>query len=410
MEVTDRYEPPIDAIVPVREPQRWLALALLFFAQMVAIGSISYGFSVLLKSLTASFSVSRAEANYGLMAVLIGMAVFSPLIGRALDKISGRIILMGGAVLFVAGWLVIAATHNSVVALLAAFFLLAPGGAAMGPLAASTLVARWFTEKRGLALGIVSVASSTGGVIVVPLMAQMIGAFGWRQAMAIFAVVASAVVLVFAMVVMPNGNDRPAGQAGGAGAAEQPGNLFLIRDFWLIAFAVGTLMAVNGALLSCIVSYATDRGFTLGQGAALMSVISGAAVLGKLGIGALSDKVDPRWLFIGVVTLNACLLATLISNPTYDVLFVVAALTGPGVGGVLPLWGMLVGGRFGVGSMGRVMGLMSAPFLPFTLLGLHILSTAYASSKSYLPAFEIYLVVLIFVAIAILPVRTATRK
>ena len=166
MEATDRYEPPMEAIVPVREPQRWLALALLFFAQMVAIGSISYGFSVLLKPLADDFNLPRAEVNRGLMVVIIGMAVFSPLIGRALDRFPGRIVVAGGAALFAAGWLIIATTNSLIVAALAAFFLLAPGGAAMGPLAASTLVARWFTEKRGLALGIVSVASSTGGLVI----------------------------------------------------------------------------------------------------------------------------------------------------------------------------------------------------------------------------------------------------
>lgn len=410
MEATDRYEPPIEAIVPVREQQRWLALALLFFAQMVAIGSISYGFSVLLKPLAEDFNLPRAEVNRGLMVVIIGMAVFSPLIGRALDRLPGRMIVAGGAALFAAGWLIIATTHNLIVAGLAAFFLLAPGGAAMGPLAASTLVARWFTEKRGLALGIVSVASSSGGLIIVPLLAYLIATFDWRQAMGAYALIAALIVVLFAWTLLPSTAERPAGPAAGAQADQQPGNLLLERDFWLISFALGALMAMNGGLLSCLIAYATDRGFTLAQGAALMSVISGTAVLGKLGIGALSDRVDPRWLFLGVVALNACLFTMIISGPSYSMLFVTAALTGPAVGGVLPLWGMIVGGRFGVPSMGRVMGLMSTAFLPLNLLGLHIVGTSFDQTKSYTPAFEIFLVALIFVAIAILPVRVANRK
>lgn len=410
MEATDRYETPTDVIVPVREPPRWLALALLFFAQMVAIGSISYGFSVLLKPLALDFGLPRAEVNRGLMVVLVGMAVFSPLIGRALDRFSGRLVIACAAALFGAGWLVIAVSHNLVIALLAAFFLLAPGGAALGPLAASTLVARWFTEKRGLALGVVSVASSTGGLLVVPTLTFLIDTFGWRQAMGAFAAIVSLIVLLFAFILLPDRSDRPAQGEAAAQAADQPGNLFLIRDFWLIAFAVGSIMAINGALLSCLIAYATDRGFTAYQGAALMSVISGTAVLGKLGIGALSDKIDPRWLFLAVIGLNACLLAMLIANPAYPTLFTVAALTGPAVGGVLPLWGMLVGGRFGVPSMGRAMGLMSTAFLPLNLLGLHIVGTAFDKTGSYLPAFEIYLMVLVFVAIAILPVRASFRK
>lgn len=105
MEATDRYETPTDIIVPVREPPRWLALALLFFAQMVAIGSISYGFSVLLKPLALDFGLPRAEVNRGLMVVLVGMAVFSPLIGRALDRFSGRLVIAcAAALLGLVGW------------------------------------------------------------------------------------------------------------------------------------------------------------------------------------------------------------------------------------------------------------------------------------------------------------------
>jgi len=411
MEAADRHDTPSEALVPVRETQRWLALALLFFAQMVAIGSISYGFSVLLKPLALDFNLPRAEVNRGLMVVMIGMAVFSPLIGRALDRLSGRIVIASGAVLFAAGWAIIAASHNLVIALLAAFFLLAPGGAALGPLAASTLVSRWFTEKRGLALGIVSVSSSTGGLVVIPVLTFLIATFGWRQAMGAFALIASAIVLLFAWVLLPAAPHRPA--ASGSNPAEggkQPGNLLFVRDYWLIAFAIGSIMAINGALLSCLIAYATDRGFTAYEGAAVMSVISGAAVLGKLGIGALSDRVDPRWLFLVIVGLNACLLTMLLTNPSYPVLFTVAALTGPAVGGVLPLWGMIVGGRFGVPSMGRVMGLMSTAFLPLNLLGLHIVGTAFDTTGSYGPAFQIYLAVLVFVAVAILPVRASNRK
>ena len=54
--------------------------------------------------------------------------------------------------------------------------------------------------------------------------------------------------------------------------------------------------------------------------------------------------------------------------------------------------------------------MMSTVFLPLNLLGLHIVGTAFDKTGSYLPAFEIYLMVLVFVAIAILPVRASFRK
>lgn len=392
--------------LPAHEKRYWLGLGLLFFAQMVAIGSISYGFAVLLKPLSLDFGLPRATVNRGLMVVLVGMAVFSPFVGRALDRVSGRLVVACGAALFAAGWAVIAMSNHLVITLLAAFFLLAPGGAALGPVTASTLVSRWFTRKRGFALGIVSVAASAGGLVVVPIMAALIDAGGWRYAMASLALVASAAILSLVWILLPADSTRSIEKGNAMPLPAPSGSLFLQRDFWLIAFAVGSVMAVNGALLSCLIAYATDRGLSLAQGTVLMSAISGAALIGKLVLGALSDRIDSRWLFLVVVVLNLCLFSVLIVMPPYPFLLAAVICLGPAVGGTIPLWAMIVGRRFGTLALGRAMGLMSSVMLPLNLLGLHVVGSAFDSSGSYIPAFELFLIVLALSAASILPVRT----
>lgn len=397
---------------PQTELKRWLALGLLFLAQMIAIGSISYGFALLLKPLAAEFDLPRAQVNFGLMAVMVGMAVSGPLIGRALDRLSGRMVLSGGAVLFAAGWATIASAPNVTVALLAAFLLLAPGGTALGPVAASTLVSRWFEKRRGLAIGISSIATSMGGVAIVPLIALLIEADGWRNAMLLFGLASSALLFVIGWLVLPSGKPvvhAPVVQAKtDQSSTEKP--VWQQRDFWLIALAVGTVFGSNGALLSCLVAYATDRGFSLAEGTAIVSLISAVAMLGKLVVGALSDKVDPRWLFIAVIILNGILLSTLIAMPSYAVLLTVSVLAGAALGGATPLWAVIVARCFGLAQMGRVMGLMSASMLPFTLAALHVVGTVYDATGSYVPAFNIFLVVLAIAGMLILPVRGLSRS
>ncbi len=397
--------------VPETELKRWLALGLLFLAQMIAIGSISYGFALLLKPLAEEFDLPRAQVNMGLMAVMVGMAVSGPLIGRALDRLSGRLVLSVGTLLFAAGWAVIASANTVIVALLAAFFLLAPGGTALGPVAASTLVSRWFEKRRGLAIGISSIATSMGGVAIVPLLALLIAADGWRNAMMLFGLASSALLFLIGWLVLPSG--RPSAQTPAAQAAtdqssaEKP--VWQQRDFWLIVLAVGTVFGSNGALLSCLVAYATDRGFTLAEGTAIVSTISAVAMLGKLAVGALSDKVDPRWLFIIVIILNGVLLSTLVAMPSYTVLLTISALSGAALGGATPLWAVIVGRRFGLAQMGTVIGLMSSAMMPFTLAGLHLVGAVYDATGSYVPAFNIFLVALAIAGALILPVRGLGR-
>ena len=397
---------------PETEAKRWLALGLLFLAQMVAIGSISYGFSLLLKPLAAEFDLPRAQVNLGLMAVLVGMAVSGPLIGRALDRVSGRLVISAGAVLFASGWAVIASASNVTVALLAALFLLAPGGTALGPLAASTLVSRWFEKNRGLAIGVSSIATSMGGVAIVPVLALLIETSGWRSAMMLFGLVSAGMLLLLGWFVLPSGKpsvQTPATKiASGQQSTGKP--VWQQRDFWLITLAIGAVFGANGALLSCLVAYATDRGFSIAEGTGLVSMISAVAMLGKLAVGALSDKVDPRWLFIIVILLNGVLFSTLVAMPTYAVLLTVSTLVGAALGGATPLWAVIVGRRFGLGQMGRVMGLMSAAMMPMNLAALHLVGAVYDVTGSYVLAFDIFLVVLAIAGALILPVRGLGRS
>lgn len=399
---------------PRANRRRWQALAVLFFAQMTALGSISYGFSVLLKPLAADFGLPRATVNWGLMTVLIGMAAFAPVVGRALDRMPGRRIVMIGAVLFAAGWAAIAHSTSVIGALLAAFFLLAPGGTALGPVVASTLISRWFSERRGLALGISAVAMSTGGVIAVPILAMLIEGGGWRNAVTIYGLTGAGIILLLALRVLPAAYPapRPAGpvtERAAEAAPETEPQPWAQRDFWLIAGAVGLIIGSNGALLSCLVAYATDRGFSLAQGTALVSLVSGGAVVGKLALGALSDRNDARWLYLVVVGLNVLLLGTLLAQPAYPVLFAIALLSGAAVGGAMPLWTVMVGRRFGLAHMGRAMGLMSTAMLPFNLGGLHLVGATYDASGSYATAFQLFLGAVLLAGLLVLPVKGIGR-
>src|SRR5437868_2115259 len=137
---------------------------------MAAIGSTSYGFGLLVKPLSAEFGLPRADVNRGLMILVLGMALFSPLVGRVLDRLPARTVLTTGAIAFASGWLAIASSRSMPMMAAAAFLLLASGTAALGPVTASTLTARWFVARRGLALGIVSVSASAGGLVIVPTM------------------------------------------------------------------------------------------------------------------------------------------------------------------------------------------------------------------------------------------------
>ena len=89
-----------------------------------------------------------------------------------------------------------------------------------------------------------------------------------------------------------------------------------------------------------------------------------------------------------------------------SLLLVGVAVTGPAVGGVMPLWAAISASRFGTGSLGFVMGCTASLMMPINLLGLHTIGTAFDLTGSYNAAFELFLAGLGLAALAMLAVSS----
>lgn len=389
--------------------RRWVTLAILFVAQMLAIASISYGFGLFVVPVSHDYGLSRATMNNGLMLLIGGMALFSPLLGYFLDRIDGRKVLLTGALLFALGCGVMAASGPLFWMAIAAVLLVAPGAAALGPVSGSTLVARIFPEWRGRALGILSVSSSAGGFVVVPAIAAVIGAAGWRAALV--AIGGAAIVLVaIPVLLMDRVQPLPAASRAGEGAQGSWTTIARTRDFWLIAASVGLIMAVDQALLVSLVPYQIDRGVTLRSATTVIAVISATAVIGKIAIGYMADKIDNRWLFAGVALLNAVFLQLLLMSPSHSALLAAAVFVGFGFGGSVPLWASLSAARFGASRLGLAMGMMSPLQTLLTIGGLSFVGRSFDAHHNYLSVFSLMTYVALASGVAILPIRGRKKK
>jgi MFS family permease len=393
----------------------WAVVAVMFVAQMLAIGVTSYGFALLVKPIAAEYGLPRADVNVGLMLLLLGMAFASPLVGRLLDRVPGRVMVAIGALVFGAGAIAIALATSLWVMAAATFLLLATGTTMLGPLAAATLTSRWFDKGRGRALGVVSVATSAGGFVVLPVMALLVEQLGWRTALAalglLVAVLIGGLGLCFVREPEKNGGGRPESRPDGAGAGSSWSARRLIgtADFWLIALSIGLLFAVDQALLASLVAYGTDRGFSVQASAMLVSTLSVSAIAGKLVIGSLADRIDLRWLLIALAVMTEIFLGILLLQPGYAALIVASLVVGAAVGGSSPLWASFVGARFGLASYGAVMGLMALIQIPLTLSALRYIGHVYDVERSYSAAFAAFMAVAAIPALAILPVRLRRR-
>lgn len=402
----------------------WWVMAAGFGCTMLAIGSTTYCFGLFVRPMAESFDLSRADTNLGFILLLLGMAAWSPIVGRLMDRLPARAVMGAGAGAFGAGFLMMSLAPSPWMLGLAIFAPVGFGTVACGALAANTLTSRWFLRRRGRAMGILAVATSAGGFAMPPLLAVLLESFGWRQALAVHGVVAGLCMLGLVLWLIrdrpesvglqPDGDAGPALGAGGS-AGETPrrwalGELLRHRNFWLIGLGCGLLFGADQALLSSIVPFGEDAGYSTQQAALLVSCLTVSAIAGKLLIGALADRVDKRWLFALVAFCHLIFLAVLLIEPGYAGLVIACATVGLAVGGAYPLWMTLLADAFGSASFGSVMGTMSLIVMPLSIFSVRYIGEVFDRSGSYDLAFWTFIAFAVVAALLIAAVKRVGER
>lgn len=408
-------------MVPARLFHGWWVVLAGFITTMMAIGSTTYAFGLFVEPLTAEFGLSRADANSGFIFLLLGFALWAPLVGRVLDRVFARYVMVTGAWLFAGGFALIANLSRP---LMMGFVVLGPvalGTVACGALAANTVASRWFVIHRGKAMGLLAVATSAGGFTMPPLMAWLMENFGWRQTLlftgAGLATLATTVILALLRDRPADLGLQPDGIAAGpeqkSATVDAPGwrfgQMLRNRNFWLIGCGAGVLLGADQALLVSMIPYGTDAGFSLQQATLLVSCLTFSAILGKLAIGALADRVDKRWLFCAVAACNLAFLIVLTLSPAYPVLLVACCLIGLAIGGTYPLWMTLTADCFGSASFGMVMGSMNLLVMPFSIIAVRYIGVVFDRTGSYQQAFFTFMMTAMVATLLIAAVRSPRR-
>lgn len=387
----------------------WRVHAGLFICAAVVVGTSSYTFGLFVVPVTAELGISRANISNGFVALLLGVALMSPVVGRLLDRLSARLVILSGGIAYSCGLVALTMTDSGPILMLIILLPVAYGYTACGTLAVNTVIVRWFRRRRGTALGIMAVSTSSGGFILAPFTAAMIEQFDWRTALLINGAIAGTAVATMAVLAVrnyPRGSESGYGEEFPAAAdnasmdqesskAAQKGwtyrELFVDRNFWLLTFGIGLLLACDQAMVTAQVPYFQDLGIELPAAAFIVSCMTASAICGKLMVGYLADKIDLRFVFIGVALIHIALQLLYISEPDYWVLLLFATLFGVAIGGVFPVWSTLLAWLFGTRNYGTVMGLMTIITKGMAIVGVRFIGEVYDATGSYIPGFTVFI-------------------
>ncbi|MEQ8691577.1 MAG: MFS transporter [Pseudomonadales bacterium] len=369
---------------------RWVVVLYSLVIQAVSIGILIYCFALFVLPWLDDFSASRRDVMITISLFQVGMGVLSPLIGRLFDIYPIRFIVVAGAGLLSTGlWLTHLATALWQVWLIYAT-IMPLSCALMGTLASQTLVAKWFHDKRGLALGLSAMGTSIGGVVFPLVVAGWLVDIGWRETFTHLALTCLLLVIPLTLIVLRRQPPaRPAPQSSGQDMGDY--RIWTSREilttslFWLPFLSLVPLNMAFGALQFNLAVFARDSGLDDATAAQLISISSFCMIVGKLFFGSLGDRLDHRylyWIAAGCMALSILLFLTAAS---YAGLLIAVVCMGLAGGGVLPLMGLIFGARFGAASFGRVMGFVMLNVL-FGATAPVLAGWIYDVSGSYVPA------------------------
>ncbi|MFC7077025.1 MFS transporter [Haloarcula halophila] len=312
-----------------RPGTRWV-LVVVAAGVMGAAGTYQFAWSSLSGPVGSRVGASPTGLGNVFTAYIVAQTLVQFPAGSIRDRYGPRAILVVSALFLASGYAGLAVVRSYPL-VLAAYTLGGVGCGIAYTVAVNTPV-KWFTDRRGLATGAVTMAYGAVSVAAIPLLQSRLDA-SYRATLLTLAVVVGGAGLLAALVLRdpPTGTDATDdGDAVSVDETAAIGWRSVLRSwqFWVL---FGVMAVVNGVGLMLIgQSVGFTRGLGMGSGTAttVASVIALADAGGIVVVSALSDRLG------GERTVGASLLLCGCS---------LAGAVVVGVRGLAPLFVLLVG-------------------------------------------------------------------
>jgi MFS family permease len=292
---------------------------------------------------------------------------------------------------------------------------------------AATVAARWFTERRGLVLGLLSASSATGTLIFLPLMAGLAERYGWRSTVMFVCAMLAIAALVALLLVRDRPADLGLAPYGEAAVLPPPARMSLgahllsplkvlreasaVPTFWVLFgtfFVCGA--STNGLIQVHFVTLCGDYGLAPVGAASVLALMGLFDLAGTTGSGWLSDRFDNRWLLAWYYGLRGLSLIYLpFTGFTLAGLSIFAVFYGLDWLATVPPTVMLAADRFGREKAGIVFGWIFAGHQLGAAAAAFGAGWTRTEFLTYLPAFFASGVLCIMAAIGVFLIRKPVR-
>lgn len=374
----------------------WIMAAIAAVAQNAAMGLNFGSYSTFIAAMEGRYETTRALSSAGLGAMVLSMALWSPVVGTLLRKYSLRMIMIIGAGLSGAGYALMTQVENVWVMLAVYAAFMGTGACFLGIVPAATLVSRWFVRDRGKALGIINMPIFL--FFLSPVFGNLLPRIGMDNVFLLISGLFFAAILILVFVVdepqkigmKPRGaDDLPRSKEQPPAAQLRRGDFLRMRKFWLLCLGVGITTSGGTVVVTHFVPFGVGRGFSIEEASLFISAFGGAGIFGALFFGWIMDRIGAVNALILNTLAHAILWLGLYPLLSLPLTIALAASIGICAGSVVAVHGGAVNELFGSHNFSEAMGLSYLLKLPFIVGAAPIAGWIFHKTGSYNLAFTL---------------------
>ena len=400
----------------------WIVLCCLFLMYMASNGIVLNTFNLYLPEFAKEFGVDIGKAT-GLAATLyLVLALPLPFVGNLLEKFSPKKLIITGAIGVSIGLFFLArATSFSMIQL---FVIVYPLFLCLvGLLTSMYVINNWFVKYKGIATGILLMASSVGPAIFAPIVGKWIKTMGWRAAAQNQFILCSCLILIPALLIyshpahINSSADGIPGTVGRQPIVDKEASKALLKkaltsaEFYLVALVTAALWFCIGGFIQNQRNYQADLHLDVAQSGQLQGLFFLFGLLGKLLFGYLGDKFSVKKIMLISVG-NMLLGCLLLYWSLQDTRWIVpcAIVFGLGYSGTFTMIQLYIIDLFGGAAYGTILGLLSFIDTLCASIGVAVLGGMRKANGNYEKAFMIMIVLTIFSLLATYLINQRAKK
>jgi OFA family oxalate/formate antiporter-like MFS transporter len=374
------------------ERGRWLLLPAGILV-LLCLGSV-YAWSVFRHAWEAELGIGAAGSLLPYTLALVVYAACMPLAGFLLRPWGARRLLLWGSTLIAVGY-VLASQAANLSGLVLFYGVLAGAGVGVAYGVPLAVVAAWFPERRGMAVGITIIGFGLSPLLTAPLAAGLLTWFGVRWATLIYGLLLGVILLLLSGLFRLPEQARAIVRMEGEQVDLAPTPWWSVlreksfHGLWL-CFALGTFIGLTVIGIS-VPAGMELAGLGVGQAAAAVSFFALCNGGSRPFFGWLTDRWDIRYVLMTVFSLVLVAVGLLLFSAGRPALFVAGfALLWLTLGAWLAIAPAATARLFGAADYARNYGLLFTAYGVGALSGTLLVGRLRDLWGSYMPAVALF--------------------